>query len=69
MLTGEEIDNWEPPMTTERMLNDQVADLRYYLDIEHKKIADGQAQAKLLLKKISQCRRRICEIDREKMGK
>lgn len=54
--------------TRKAMLENQVDTLRYYLSIEHAKIADGQRQAKLLLKKLSQVRRHIKHIDDERMG-
>lgn len=66
MLTGDQIEEWEPRFTPEQMLNNQVIDLRYYLAIENEKIADAERQKAKLMKKISQCRRRICEIEKAK---
>lgn len=66
MLTGDQIEDWEPRQTQEEMLNEQVDALRYYLAIENQKIIDAEIQKAKLMKKISQCRRKLLELDRTK---
>lgn len=66
MLTNDQIEEWEPRFTPEQMLNNQVIDLRYYLGLENAKIVEAEKQKAKLMKKISQCRRRICEIEKAK---
>jgi hypothetical protein len=67
MLTGEEIEEWDPPFTvTEQMLNKAVDDLRGYLNLEHQKIAAAQKRSSALQLQIAQSRRRICTLEKNK---